>query len=402
MAATMSPRPRWRSIATAGSSRIHVETMANLGAYLSNFRSLYPDHGGEAACCRRLSHPARACRGARRLHQHGAGRCLSRRRAPGGRLSAGARWSRAAARKLGMAPDEIRRRNFISPRRCPTRPRAGPTYDSGDSRARWSGHGPRPIGPALPLAKAEAKTPRPAPRHSAWRPMSKSAAAGRRTRPRCASIPMATSAVAGRHPVSGQGHETAYAQLVAERLGIRLERIRIRQGDTERVATGLGTGGSRSLPVGGAACERRRDVAIDKANARSPPICWKPQRRSRAQRRRYPRRRHRPRVASSALPAPPIGRSDPAASALRRSRETPTFAAARRHLSQRLHICRSRDRSATTGTVGIVQLHRGRRFRRTSQPAAARRPGPWRRDAGHRARPCWSRRSMTAARRPAA
>jgi carbon-monoxide dehydrogenase large subunit len=52
---------------------------------------------------------------------------------------------------------------------------------------------------------------------------------------------------------NGQGHETAYAQLVAEHLDIPLSRIRVLQGDTNETPTGGGTGGSRSIPVGGAA-----------------------------------------------------------------------------------------------------------------------------------------------------
>lgn len=52
---------------------------------------------------------------------------------------------------------------------------------------------------------------------------------------------------------TGQGHETAYAQLVAEHLDLPLSQIRVKQGDTRDTPTGGGTGGSRSIPVGGAA-----------------------------------------------------------------------------------------------------------------------------------------------------
>src|SRR5258708_22203914 len=55
---------------------------------------------------------------------------------------------------------------------------------------------------------------------------------------------------------SGQGHQTAYAQLIAERLGLAPERVHILQGDTDRIATGLGTGGSASIPSGGVSVER--------------------------------------------------------------------------------------------------------------------------------------------------
>jgi carbon-monoxide dehydrogenase large subunit len=52
---------------------------------------------------------------------------------------------------------------------------------------------------------------------------------------------------------TGQGHLTAYAQLVSQHLDIPVDRIRVHQGDTDMIRTGGGTGGSRSIPVGGAA-----------------------------------------------------------------------------------------------------------------------------------------------------
>ena len=54
---------------------------------------------------------------------------------------------------------------------------------------------------------------------------------------------------------NGQGHETAYAQLVADRLGLHPDEVEIVQGDTDRIATGHGTGGSASLPIAGAALD---------------------------------------------------------------------------------------------------------------------------------------------------
>ena len=55
---------------------------------------------------------------------------------------------------------------------------------------------------------------------------------------------------------SGQGHQTAYAQLIAEQFGLAPERVHILQGDTDRIATGLGTGGSASIPSGGVSVQR--------------------------------------------------------------------------------------------------------------------------------------------------
>jgi carbon-monoxide dehydrogenase large subunit len=51
---------------------------------------------------------------------------------------------------------------------------------------------------------------------------------------------------------TGQGHHTAFAQIIAEHLGLPPERVRVMQGDTDLIATGTGTGGSSSIPCGGA------------------------------------------------------------------------------------------------------------------------------------------------------
>jgi aerobic carbon-monoxide dehydrogenase large subunit len=67
---------------------------------------------------------------------------------------------------------------------------------------------------------------------------------------------------------SGQGHQTAYAQIISERLGVPFDEIRVVQGDTDTVGYGSGTGGSRSLPVGGMSTK----LAIDKVIERGKKI----------------------------------------------------------------------------------------------------------------------------------
>jgi carbon-monoxide dehydrogenase large subunit len=74
---------------------------------------------------------------------------------------------------------------------------------------------------------------------------------------------------------NGQGHETAYAQVVSQYLDVPLERIRVIQGDTDRVVSGNGTGGSRSIPVGAVMVTRAsqtlvaslKELAADKLEA---------------------------------------------------------------------------------------------------------------------------------------
>ncbi len=62
----------------------------------------------------------------------------------------------------------------------------------------------------------------------------------------------------------GQGHETVFRQLLADRLGLDFERIRYVQGDTDQVPYGHGTGGSRSSGLGGAALAKASDMIIEK------------------------------------------------------------------------------------------------------------------------------------------
>ena len=65
----------------------------------------------------------------------------------------------------------------------------------------------------------------------------------------------------------GQGHETVFKQIVADRLGIHPDDIRYVQGDTDQVFYGEGTGGSRSATMGGSAFCEATDKVIEKATA---------------------------------------------------------------------------------------------------------------------------------------
>src|SRR5690606_4844904 len=79
---------------------------------------------------------------------------------------------------------------------------------------------------------------------------------------------------------NGQGHATAYAQLVAEKLNIDISKIHVHQGDTDRLAKGGGTGGSRSIPLGGVSAaragedlaEKIRKIAADELEAAAADI----------------------------------------------------------------------------------------------------------------------------------
>jgi aerobic carbon-monoxide dehydrogenase large subunit len=63
----------------------------------------------------------------------------------------------------------------------------------------------------------------------------------------------------------GQGHWTTYAQIVESVMGVTAERVRFVQSDTERVKSGMGTGGSRSAQIGGSAVRRACDEVVEQA-----------------------------------------------------------------------------------------------------------------------------------------
>lgn len=63
----------------------------------------------------------------------------------------------------------------------------------------------------------------------------------------------------------GQGHQTAYAMIVSDLTGIPIDRIELVDGDTDRVREGGGTGGSRSLQLGGSAVQQATQAMVDRA-----------------------------------------------------------------------------------------------------------------------------------------
>ncbi len=169
-----------------------------------------------------------------------------------------------AARRLGIDADELRRRNFIRPEAMPYTTPLGLTYDSGDF-ARNIDEALAAADPAgFPARREEARSRG---RLSRARPrgLYRAIRAFRPTNsPKLRFDPSGTLTLLMGTQSSGQGHQTAYAQLAAEKLGLPLEKIRVLQGDTAAIGFGRGTGGSRSLPVGGAALVHAADKLIAK------------------------------------------------------------------------------------------------------------------------------------------
>ncbi len=63
----------------------------------------------------------------------------------------------------------------------------------------------------------------------------------------------------------GQGHETSFAMIVADRLGLPLEKVTVRKGDTDEIASGTGTYGSKSVQIGGTASRAAADTVVEQA-----------------------------------------------------------------------------------------------------------------------------------------
>jgi carbon-monoxide dehydrogenase large subunit len=181
-----------------------------------------------------------------------------------------------AARELGFDPIELRRRNFISPQAMPYATPVGMTYDSG--------HFEKCLDRALAAADHEgfANRQRMAEARGKLRgigiscyieacglsPSRMSGAIGSRIggfeSAQVRFNPDASVTVLTGSHSHGQGHETSFAQIVSDMLGISLDRIEIVHGDTAQIPYGLGTYGSRSAAVGGSAIHLAATRVINK------------------------------------------------------------------------------------------------------------------------------------------
>ena len=201
-----------------------------------------------------------------------------------------------AAHELGVDPTEFRMQNFIKPEQFPYLSPTGFVYDSGDYHT------------ALDLAKELVD-------YDGWRRKQAEAAAsdgakligigvasftevvgaGNSKDFDILGIKMFDSAELRIHPTGkailklgvqtqGQGHETTFAQIVAEELGIPYTDIKVQYGDTDNTPYGLGTYASRSTPVGGAATsmvarkirDKGRKLAAHLLEAAEEDLEWEP------------------------------------------------------------------------------------------------------------------------------
>ncbi len=167
------------------------------------------------------------------------------------------------ARRLGMDPAELRRRNLLRPEQFPYTCPTGWQYDSGDYL--------RALALAMDIAGYDELRREQAERRARGEYMgigisffTEGVGAGPRAHMDILGLGMADGADLRVHPTGkvvlgvsvqtqGQGHETTFAQIVAHELGLTPDDVEVVHGDTDRTPFGLGTYGSRSTPVSGAA-----------------------------------------------------------------------------------------------------------------------------------------------------
>ncbi|HSH99536.1 MAG TPA: xanthine dehydrogenase family protein molybdopterin-binding subunit [Reyranella sp.] len=170
-----------------------------------------------------------------------------------------------AAQETGRSAIELRRLNLLGPDEMPYAAASGYTYDAADC--------PRLFDTALKTADYAGFPSRRA----------ASEARGKRRGLGIGCHLHGSGGVADEHVVvdvqpdrlvarlgtqsQGQGHETVFAQLLAEALGVPIERIEVRQGDTRTIPHGGGTGGSSSTIISGTTLKRAADVVIERGRS---------------------------------------------------------------------------------------------------------------------------------------
>ncbi|HUC22666.1 MAG TPA: aerobic carbon-monoxide dehydrogenase large subunit [Streptosporangiaceae bacterium] len=179
------------------------------------------------------------------------------------------------ARKLGMDPAQLRMRNLLRPEQFPYTCATGWQYDSGDY--------PRALALAMDIAGYDELRREQAERRARGEYMgigisffTEGVGAGPRGHMDILGLAMADGADLRVHPTGkavlaisvqtqGQGHETTFAQIVAHELGLTPDDVEVVHGDTDRTPFGLGTYGSRSTPVSGAAAVMAARKVRDRA-----------------------------------------------------------------------------------------------------------------------------------------
>ncbi|MCT8989318.1 xanthine dehydrogenase family protein molybdopterin-binding subunit [Chelativorans sp. SCAU2101] len=256
---------------------LKVDTIANLGAYMSLFSSCVPTYLYATLLSGQYVIPAIHCN-VRTVYTNTAPVDAYR---GAGRPEATyliERTVETAARELGISPAKLRRRNFI--REFPYQTPVILNYDTGDYEASLEAALKAADYAGFPARREEAK------RRGKLRGIGMSCyieacglAPSQAVGSLGAGVGLWESAevrvnmagtievLTGSHS-HGQGHETTFAQVVADRLGVPIEQVSIIHGDTDKVQMGMGTYGSRSGAVGLSAVVK----ALDKVEAKAKRI----------------------------------------------------------------------------------------------------------------------------------
>jgi len=254
---------------------LRVETFANLGGYLSTFSTSVPTWLYATLLAGQYTTPAVYCNVKAVFTNtvpvdayRGAGR-------PEASFLIERLMSKAAG-ELGLDQVEIRRRNFIQPSQFPYQTPVAVVYDTGNYEASMAKALDMSDYKGFEERRAQSKT------NGKLRgigiasyieacgiaPSSLVGALGARA----GLYEVATvrvnptgnvTVLTGSHS-HGQGHDTTFAQVAADKLGVPYEQVEIVHGDTAKIPFGMGTYGSRSLAVGGTAIVNAIDKVIDK------------------------------------------------------------------------------------------------------------------------------------------
>ena len=302
----------------------------------------------------------------------------------------------ALALEMKVDPIDLRMNSFIAPEQFPYETTTGWTYDSGEYA--------KTMREAMRIAGYDELRKEQAEKRARGELMgigvsffTEGVGAGPRKHMDILGLAMNDGADLRVHPsgkavvsisaqTQGQGHETTFAQIVAEELGIPPEDVQVRHGDTDRTPYGLGTYGSRSTPVSGAAVavvsrkvrDRARLIAATMLETRAEDLAWE-------KGRWYVKGDPEKGAMIEEIAALRVQRRGDARGHGGRSRRAGDLRPAEPDLPvRRLHLGRRR-RPRHRGGHGPA-LHRGRRLRRPDQPDDRRGPDPRRPRRGDRDR----------------
>ena len=172
----------------------------------------------------------------------------------------------AAAAATGIDRTELRRRNLVAPHEMPWTAPGGCVYHGGDFRANLD-RGVDAIDMAGFAARRAESAKRGRLRGIAAAPYVENDGGAPADYAKVEAHPDGSVTVFAGTQNFGMGHETMYAQIAADRLGLDIDAVRFVNGDTARVREGFGSHGSRSARIGGTACVMGADEMVERGRS---------------------------------------------------------------------------------------------------------------------------------------